>query len=71
MKRKTTAKAYLSNCDCSIPEAVHRILPDVNLRRIFWAVYFVDTNLPQERFPVLFKTLVYHWPTENYWPAGR
>ena len=50
---KTIAKAYLSNRECSAQEEVYHILPEMKLRRIFPAVYFVDTNLPEERVQVL------------------
>ena len=46
---KTIAKAYLSNREYS----VHHILPELKLRRIFPAVYFVNTNPPEERVEVL------------------
>ena len=32
---------------------MYHILPDLRLRRIFPAVYFVDTNPPEERVQVL------------------
>ena len=50
---KTIAKAYLSNWEYSVQEVVYHILPELKLRRIFPAVYFVNTNLPEERFRVL------------------
>ena len=50
---KTIAKAYLSNRECSVQEAVYQILPELKLRIIFPAVYFVNTNLPKERVQVL------------------
>ena len=50
---KTMAKAYLSNRECYVEEPVYHILPDLRLRRIFPAVYFVDTNPPEERVQVL------------------
>ena len=50
---KTIAKAYLSSRECSIPEAVYHILPVLKLRRIFPAVCFVNTNLPEEKVKVL------------------
>ena len=50
---KTIAKAYLSNRRCSVQEAVYHILAELKLRRIFSAVYFVNTNLPEERVQVL------------------
>ena len=49
---KTIAKAYLSNLGCFVEEAVYHILPELKLRRIFPAVYFVNTNLPEERVQV-------------------
>ena len=52
---KTIAKAYLSNRECSVQEAVYHILPELKLRRIFPAVYFVNINPPEERVKVLFS----------------
>ena len=46
---ETIAKAYLSNRECSIQKTVYHILAELNLRRIFLAMYFVNTNLPEER----------------------
>ena len=50
---KTIAKAYLSNRERSVHEAMYHILPELKLRRIFPAVYFVNTNPPEERVQVL------------------
>ena len=50
---KTSAKAYLSSRECSVQEEVYHILSELKLRRIFPAVYFVNTNLPEERVQVL------------------
>ena len=50
---KTTAKAYLNSRECSVQEAVYHILPELKLRRIFPAVGFVNTNIPEERVKVL------------------
>ena len=50
---KTIAKAYLSSQECSVQEAVYHILSELKLRRIFPAVYFVNTILPEERVQVL------------------
>ena len=52
---KTIAKAYLSNQECSVQEAVYHILPELKLRRIFPAVYFSNSNLPDERVNVSFS----------------
>ena len=41
------------NRECSVQEAVYHILLELKLRRIFPAVYFVNTNPPEERFKVL------------------
>ena len=51
---KTIARPYISHRECSLQEAVSHILPELKLRRIFPAVYFVNTNLPEERIQVLF-----------------
>ena len=50
---KTITKAYLNSRQCSVQEAVYHILPELKLRRIFAAVYFVNTNLPEEKVQVL------------------
>ena len=50
---KTIAKAYLSNREYSVQEEVYNILPELKLKRIFPALYFVNTNLPEERVQVL------------------
>ena len=50
---KTIAKAYLSSREYLVQEAVYQNLPELKLRRIFPAVYFVNTNLPEERVQVL------------------
>ena len=50
---KTIAKAYLSSRECSVQEEVYHILPELKLRRIFPAVYFLDTNPPEERVQAL------------------
>ena len=50
---KTIAKSFLSNRQCSVQEAVYHILPVLKLRRIFPAVYFVNTNPLEERVQVL------------------
>ena len=50
---KTIAKAYLSSRECSVQEAVCHILSELKLRRIFPAMYFVNTNLPKERVQIL------------------
>ena len=50
---KIIAKAYLSNQECHVQEALYHILPELKLRRIFPAVYFVNTNPPEERVKVL------------------
>ena len=39
--------------ECSVQEAVYHILPELKLSTIFPTVYFVNTNLPEERVQVL------------------
>ena len=52
---KTVAKAYLSNRECSVQP-----------RRIFPAVYFVNTSLPGERVQVLlFEKELRELPDDN------
>ena len=50
---KIIAKAYLSSRECYVQEAIYYILPELKLRIIFPAVYFVNTNLPEERVLVI------------------
>ena len=46
---KAIAKAYLSNRVFSVQEAVHHILSELKLRRIFPTVYSVNTIPPEDR----------------------
>ena len=46
---KTIAGACLNNRGCSVQEAVYHILSELDLRRIFPAVYFAHISLPEER----------------------
>ena len=50
---KTIAKAYLTNTDSFVQEKVYHILPELKLRIIFPAVYFVNTYIPEERPQIL------------------
>ena len=50
---KTVAKAYLSNRECSVQEVVFHLQPELKLKRIFPAVYFINTNPPEERVQAL------------------
>ena len=50
---KAIVKAYLSSQQCYVQEAVYHILPELKPRRIFLAVYFVNTNPLEERVQVL------------------
>ena len=50
---KNILKAYTSNREYSVQEAVYHILPELYLRRIFPRVKFVKTNLPEERSKML------------------
>ena len=50
---KNILQAYTSKRECSVQEAVYHILPELHLRRVFPSVYFVNTNLPEERSKIL------------------
>ena len=52
---ETILKHYLSNWEFSLQEAVYHNLPELMLRRVFPAGYFVNTNLSEERVQVLFS----------------
>lgn len=46
------AKAYNSNRECSVQEAVYLVMPELWLRKCSPAIYFVNTNLPTERYRI-------------------
>ena len=46
------AQAYSSKRECSLQEAVYHIMPELWLRKIFQAVVFANTNLPENRYRV-------------------
>ena len=50
---KTIAIAYLTNRKSSFRDKVYNIFPELKLRKI--AVYFVNINLPEEKFQLLFS----------------
>ena len=54
---KTFAKAYLRNHERSGQDAGYHILPQLKLKRIFPAVYFVNINLPERRVQVLLREI--------------
>ena len=63
---KTIAKAYLIDQKYSLQEAVYHILPELKLRRVFTAVYFVNMNLSQDRVQILLcekNSVNYHMKT--------
>ena len=49
---KDIAKAYNTNRECSVQEAVYLTMPELWLRKCFPAIQFVNTNLPDERYRV-------------------
>ena len=49
---KAIAKTYFSYCECSVKKAVYHILSELKLERIFSALCFVNTNLPEEKVQV-------------------
>ena len=46
-------KSYTSNIKCSVQEAVYHILPELDPRRAFPGVKFVNTNIPEKRSKIL------------------
>ena len=50
---KNILKAYTSNRECSVQDAVFHIFPELYLRRVFPGVQSVNTNLPEERSKIL------------------
>ena len=49
------AKAYNTNRECSVQEAVYLTMPELWLRKCFPAIQFVNTNLPEQRYK-MFKS---------------
>ena len=62
---KTVAKAYLSNRECSVQETVYHILPEWKLRRIFPAVYFVNSLLGERVQVLLSEKELRELPDDN------
>ena len=53
---KATIRAYTSKRECSVQEAVYHIFLELyvhNFLRVFPAVYFVNTNMPEYRSRIL------------------
>ena len=50
---RTIAKSYLRNRECPAPEAFCHVLSELNLRRILSAVYYANTNFPEEKVLLL------------------
>ena len=50
---KAITKSYLIKGECYVPKAICHILPGSKLRKNFPVVYFADTNLQEERVPIL------------------
>ena len=50
---KTITRTYLSNDECSVQKTLCYIFSELNLRNIFTAVYFVNTNLLEKKVQVL------------------
>ena len=49
---KLIARAYASKRECSVQEAVYHIIPKLWLRKVFPAVLFANTSLPENRYRV-------------------
>ena len=62
---KTISRAYLSNQDCSVQEAVYNILSELNLRRLFQTVHFISKNLSEERVQILLYKKEFSKLTDN------
>ena len=50
---KTIVRAYTSKRECSVQEVLYHILPELHLRRVFPAVYFVNTDMLEDRSRIL------------------
>ena len=54
---KTITKTYSGNRECSVQYAICNTLPELKIRRIFPPVFFVNTNLPEERVQLLLSEI--------------
>ena len=50
---KTIVRAYTTKRQCSVEEAAYYIVSELHLGRVFPAVYFVNTNMPEDRSRIL------------------
>ena len=50
---KNILQGYTSKQECSVQEAVYYMLPEIHLRSVFHSVYFVNTNLLEERSKII------------------
>ena len=64
---KTIAKAYLSNRECSVQEAVYVILTEFELQRIFPAVYLLTPIFQRKEF----KYYILNKNLANYKTIGQ
>ena len=46
------AKAYYSNRECSVQEAVYHVMPELWLRKTFPKVIFASSNFPENWFRI-------------------
>ena len=47
------ARTYLSNQECSDQQTLYYIFAELKLRKIFLALYFINTNLPDAKIKIL------------------
>ena len=48
-KMKAIARAYATKRECSVQEALHLVMPELWLRKIFPKLVFLNRNLPDKQ----------------------
>ena len=54
-KMKAIARAYATKRECSVQEAVYLVIPELWLRKIFPAVIFLNSNIPEKLYKIFKK----------------
>ena len=54
-KMEAIARAYATERECSVQEAVYIVMPELWLRKIFPAAIFLNSNMPKKRYKIFKK----------------
>ena len=53
VQMKNVAHAYATKRECSVQEAVYQVMPKLWLRKIFPAVIYANSNIPEKRVKMI------------------